>query len=83
VPSQREICKIREQDHEIYTLSYCSDGTRLASAGKDFKVRIYDEETKVLENIFETSVLRHSGHSNRVFASKWKTDDPNILLTGG
>jgi len=74
---------MREEDNEIYTLSYRSDGARLASAGKDFKVRIYDEETKLLERVLETGVLRHYGHSNRVFASKWKADDPNILLTGG
>lgn len=83
MPSQREIFKIREKGNQIYTLSYSSDGTLLATAGKDFVVRIYNEETKALESVFETGVLRHSGHSNRVFATKWKPDDPNILLTGG
>jgi len=83
VHSQREIYKMTEIDNQIYTLSYSPDGTRLATAGKDFTVRIYDEETKALKRAFETGVLRHTGHSSRVFASKWKVDDPNILLTGG
>merc|ERR550534_157894 len=83
VPSQREIYKMTEIDNQIYTLSYCPDATRLATAGKDFTVRIYDEETKALKHAFEGGVLRHSGHSSRVFASKWKPDDPNVLLTGG
>jgi len=82
VTSQREIYKKTEIDNQIHTLSYCPDGTRLASAGKDFTVRIYDEETKAVRRAFEPAVFRHSGHSNRVFASKWKADDPNILLTG-
>lgn len=83
VSSKRQIYNMTEKDNEIYTLSYCSDGSRLATAGKDSTVRIYDEETKALWRVFETGFIRHSGHSSRVFASKWKTDDPNILLTGG
>lgn len=82
VPSQRQIFNITETDNQIFTLSYRSDGERLATAGKDFIVRIYDEETKALTRAFETGVFRHSGHTNRVFASKWKADDNNILLTG-
>jgi len=82
VPSQRQIFKITEKDNQIFTLSYRSDGARLATAGKDFIVRIYDEETKALMRAFKTGVFCHSGHTNRVFASKWKKDDHNILLTG-
>jgi len=83
VPSQREIFHLTEEDNQIYTLSYRPDGTQLATAGKDFAVRIYDEETKALARKFETGVFHHSGHTNRVFASRWKSDDNNVLLTGG
>jgi len=77
------MCKITEEDNQIYTISYRPTGDILATAGKDFAVRIYDEETKTLTRTFQKGILAHSGHSNRVYASRWKRDDPNILLTGG
>jgi len=80
VPSQRKIFKITENYNQIFTLSYWSDGARLATAGKDFTLRIYDEETKALTRSFKTGVFRHSENANRVFFSKWKTDYNNILL---
>lgn len=81
--SQRIIYQMTEEDNQIYTLSYRPDGMRLATAGKDFTVRVYDEETKALVSSFSQGILHHSGHSNRIFASKWKPDDENVLLTGG
>jgi len=82
-PSQRQIFKMTERGNQINTLSYRPDGMMLATAGKDHTVRTYDEQTKTMTNAFDRGVLHHTGHSNRVFASKWKKDDPNILLTGG
>jgi len=82
-PSQRQIFKMTEKGNQINTLSYRPDGMMLATAGKDHTVRTYDEQTKTMTHAFDRGVLHHTGHSNRVFASKWKKDDPNVLLTGG
>jgi len=82
-PSKKAIYKITEKDNQIYTISYCHDGTKFATAGKDYTVRVYDEETKALLISLEKGVLYNTGHSNRIYASKWKDDEENVLVTGG
>ena len=59
------------------------EGNFFATAGKDTKVRIYDEHTRKI-------VSTHSGgqpeicagHVNRIFSLKWTTDS-NIIISGG
>merc|ERR1712154_703095 len=59
-------------------------GYKFASAGKDKIIRIYDDETKKLMCSLEKGFMaKHVGHSNRIFSLKWKSDDPNILISGG
>lgn len=82
-PSQKQIYKMTEKDNQIYTISYRKDGERFITAGKDYTIRVYDEETKACIHKMEKGILGNTGHSNRIFASKWKPDDPNMLLTGG
>ncbi len=54
----------------------------LATAGKDHKVRIYDETTKSLA--FEMHDLADlPGHSNRVFCVKFNKQNPNLVVSGG
>merc|ERR1712048_1493981 len=81
VPTGKKICRITEEDNEIYGMDYRLDGQKLATAGKDMCVRIYDEATKKEEMQFEQGVLHERGHSNRIFAVKFHPTDPNLLYS--
>jgi len=81
VPSGKRMSVMNEPDNEIYTIDYRPDGQKLATAGKDMCVRIYDEATKKLETKFEQGVLQCRGHSNRIFASKFHPTDTNLIFT--
>lgn len=84
VTSLKRFHVITETENEVYALDYLNDGSKFATAGKDYTVRIYDEATKT-----QTSALcggwgkNFCGHSNRVFSVKFHPDDPNIVLSGG
>lgn len=65
-------------------MDYRPDGELFATAGRDCKVRVYEENTKVLlTTMSEGNGTKCCGHSNRVYAVKFKPNDPNILLSGG
>lgn len=76
-----------DDDNQVFALDYNDEGTQFATAGKDTKIRIYDEATK--SNILTlrgSSVGDYSktapGHANRVFSVKF-THDEHLLLSGG
>lgn len=47
------------------------------------QIRIYDDTTKKLVCKLEKGFMaKHTGHSNRIFALKWKSDDENIVISG-
>ena len=46
--SQKRLFQIEEKDNQIYAVDYRPDGEMFATAGKDTKVRIYEESTKTL-----------------------------------
>lgn len=63
-------------------LEYNRDGTKLAAAGLDKVIRLYDEHTKAL--IIKLKETRHQcGHSNRVFCVKFSPTDPHTIVSGG
>ena len=72
-----------ENEHSILCMDYNLDGSRLATAGKDFNVRVYDEDIKSVSVIFAAAGWKQSGHNNRVFSVKFIHDNPNILMSGG
>lgn len=81
--SGKIIHQIIEKNNQILALDYNNSGNVFASAGKDFKIRIYDETTKNLTLTFNESSWQSPGHSNRIFALKFLLTDSNILLSGG
>ena len=82
-----------EPDHSIMCMDYNLDGSRLATAGKDFhvkffinsyiQVRIYDEDIKQVIIDFGGADWKQPGHANRVFGVKFVHDNPNVLLSSG
>lgn len=45
--------RVDDPENHLYALDYNSMGTQLATAGRDCKVRVYDEATKALAFTFE------------------------------
>lgn len=73
--------------NQVYALDYNSEGTHFVTAGKDTKIRVYDEATKSLLQTMDGgvgfSVKATPGHSNRVFSAKYVPQDDNIVVSGG
>lgn len=74
---------IKEENNQVYCMDYDKSWTFLATAGKDFLVRVYDEETKKLLQTLKGDADLHHGHSNRVFAWKFHPTETCMLFTGG
>lgn len=64
-------------------LDYNPNGTTFATAGKDNKVRIYDEETKKVKLELDSIKWHKHGHNNRIFSVKFKRDEPDLIVSGG
>lgn len=66
-------------------LDFNCTAEKLAVAGNDAKVRIYDElsdEKDLLMTLKATGKLL-PGHSNRIYALKFSKTDENILYSSG
>lgn len=74
--------RVDDPENHLYALDYNSMGTKLATAGRDCKVRVYDEATKSLDFTFEGKADQ-PGHSNRIFALKFNPLDSNQIVSGG
>jgi COMPASS component SWD3 len=76
-----------DENNQIYALDYNSDGSLFATAGKDITLRIFDEATKSLVTAMkggnDYSLKSTPGHSNRIFAVKFFSDDENMVVSGG
>ena len=73
---------MEDPENHIYCLDFNKEGTLLAVAGRDTKVRVYDETTKTLA--FEMKTLAEEpGHSNRIFCVKFNKTDGNMIVSGG
>lgn len=71
-----------ENENSLCTIDFNSNGTLLATGGKDRYVRIYDETTKTVAfSMKEGGSL--CGHSNRIFCVKFNPQEPNMLVSGG
>ena len=75
---------IVDEDNQIYAIDYRQDGGSFATAGRDKKVRVFDEATKTLVTELGGGYSeKTSGHSNRVFSLKFHPLDENVLLSAG
>jgi len=84
ITSGRRLHTITEEDNQLFCVDYRSDGSAFAAAGKDYKIRIYDEATKTRTSVLSAGFgSRSSGHSNRIFSLKFKPTDSNIVVSGG
>ena len=72
-----------ETDNQIFAMDYAQDGRYFATAGKDNTIRIYDEETKKTSHSLKGELRHKTGHNNRIFAVKFKSDNHSLLVSGG
>lgn len=74
---------MKDKDNSILCMDYNYDGSRLATGGRDFFVRVWDDDIKALSYEFSAASWGTRGHSNRVFSVKFLPDNPNLLMSGG
>lgn len=77
------VSKLQEENNQILALDYNNKGDNFATAGKDAKIRIYDDETKKQLVSLGAKQWVSPGHTNRIFSLKFINDDPNVLISGG
>jgi WD40 repeat protein len=78
-----QIASLREEDNQILAMDYSHELNRIVTGGKDACVRIYDDNTKRIVRTYEKGSWYSPGHSNRVFATKFKNREPNMVISGG
>ena len=84
ITSGKCLHKIEDENNQLYTVDYRKDARIFVTAGKDYKVRIYDEATKTLTTTLCRGFGKVTpGHSNRVFSLKFNPDDDNVVVSGG
>lgn len=83
--SGKLLMTIKDEINELYCVDYNEDGSRFATAGKDGKIRIYNElNEKKKPEITLVGNPSKPGHNNRVFCTKFDiTSNPNLLASGG
>lgn len=63
-------------------MDYSPDkGKKLAIAGKNPEIEVYDDET--MQKCVEFKNMGTASHTNRIFSVKFDPKDPNLLYSGG
>ena len=60
-----------DPNNNIMCLDYNSEGSMFVTGGKDFHVKVYDEDTKSVCVDFLPADWNQPGHSNRIFSVKF------------
>ncbi|CAK56057.1 unnamed protein product (macronuclear) [Paramecium tetraurelia] len=81
--SGKQLHKIVEENNSVLCLDFNFDGSLFATGGKDFCIRIYDDDIKSVQHQYQQADWGQRGHANRVFVVKFIPDQPNILISGG
>ena len=79
----KEVWSTLEEENQILAMDYTSEERKLCTAGKDCGIRVYDDKTKKIVRHYEKGDWYAPGHSNRIFAVKFKNDDQNVIVSGG
>eukprot|EP00761_Pharyngomonas_kirbyi_P012720 gb/GECH01012747.1/.p1 GENE.gb/GECH01012747.1/~~gb/GECH01012747.1/.p1 ORF type:complete len:330 (+),score=64.28 gb/GECH01012747.1/:1-990(+) len=80
----RCLLNIDEEGNHVNALEYNTDASQFVTAGKDAKLRQYDDKTGKLVSILEGGYGKQTaGHWNRIFALKWHPTDPTTVFSGG
>lgn len=74
---------ILEPDNQTFVIDIDPFEEKFATGGKDYRVRVYDCETKDLLIKMIPVNSNEPGHAQRIFALTYKKDDPNCLISGG
>jgi len=78
---------LQDDENQVYALDYNDEGSQFVTAGKDKVIRVFDEATKSIVVSMQGGLGYSSkttpGHSNRVFSTKFKPGDENVVVSGG
>ncbi|CAI2371095.1 unnamed protein product [Moneuplotes crassus] len=82
-PVGKLVSSVTEENNQTFVLDVDPYNEKFCTGGKDYRVRVYDAETKecLLKMIPVDS--KEPGHAQRIFAMTYKRDDPNVVITGG
>eukprot|EP00792_Barthelona_sp_PAP020_P012592 TRINITY_DN7323_c0_g1_i1.p1 TRINITY_DN7323_c0_g1~~TRINITY_DN7323_c0_g1_i1.p1 ORF type:complete len:388 (-),score=69.92 TRINITY_DN7323_c0_g1_i1:19-1182(-) len=85
VSSRDTMFNFVDSENQVFALDYSSDGLKFATGGKDHKIRVYDAQSKQLEQTLHRGIIDSMslGHSNRIFSLKFHPQDTNMLISGG
>lgn len=83
IESCAQVASVKEDDNQILALDFTAELGKIVTAGKDANIRIYDDNNKRLVRTYEKGSWVSPGHVNRIFSTKFKNNDPNILISGG
>eukprot|EP00727_Mastigamoeba_balamuthi_P011171 m51a1_g6677 hypothetical protein (385) ;mRNA; r:220203-221665 len=84
VTSSKCLNTITEKGHQIFCCDYRADGEKFVTAGRDSKIRLYDEVTKTCESVLSGgSGDITAGHSSRIFSVKNVAGSPFTVVSGG
>eukprot|EP01065_Artemidia_motanka_P037850 TRINITY_DN46756_c0_g1_i1.p1 TRINITY_DN46756_c0_g1~~TRINITY_DN46756_c0_g1_i1.p1 ORF type:complete len:363 (+),score=103.76 TRINITY_DN46756_c0_g1_i1:44-1090(+) len=73
-----------EEPNEIYSMDLKRDGTKVATAGQDATLRIWDTKAGEVERELKVAGdFEATVHALRIYAVKWKRDDDNVIVTAG
>jgi WD40 repeat protein len=84
VTSSKCISALTEKDNQVFAADYRSDAEKFVTAGKDARLRLYDDLTKTCELVMTGGVGPDcAGHTSRVFSVRFSAQDPNVVVSGG
>ena len=85
VGSSKLLHGFHEEGNQVLAADYAPTGLQFATAGSDFKIRVYDEERRTVIQTLKDSLEGSEtlAHSGRIQSLRYKPDDPRIILSGG